>query len=96
MELDFSMFGRGPKPGERQPQRAKIGTAPVVWDLRAGWKPKASPELGQAFRTLNRNDSGPGLHPGGHLSSYSSFHPSITLPAGLVYQRERGYPGPCA
>lgn len=43
--------GRGP------PQGARLGTAPVVWDPRAGWKPEASRELGQGSRTQNTSDS---------------------------------------
>lgn len=43
--------------GRGQPQGARLGTAPVVWDPRAGWKPEDSRELGQVSRTRNRSDS---------------------------------------
>lgn len=51
------VFGRGSEGGEGQSQRAWLGTTPVVWDSRAGWKPEASWELGQASRAWNRSKS---------------------------------------
>lgn len=75
----WACLGGALRVGRRPPQGARLGTAPVVWDPRAGWKPEASRELGQGSRTQNTSDSVA-------LGAVRDVHPPIPHPARLVYQ----------
>ena len=80
----WACLGGALRVGRRPPQGAWLGTALVVWDPRAGWKPEASRELGQGSRTQNTSDSvALGVAQAATWPQTAAFIPSSPAPPGL-------------